>query len=602
MLSRGSRIAVVAPSGVPDPAKLQAGISLLEEWGYLPECLPSVSAAHRYFAGTDEARLADLQFAYSGRFDAVWLARGGSGLARIVQHLRWGEMRPVPCFGFSDATTLLNALAARGLPAIHAPVLNALATLNDSATRAALRSLLAGSSTVRLSGRWLSGQGEGISAPVVGGNLCVLASLAGTPSQLDARGKIVLLEDLGEAAYKVDRLLVQCRDSGSFDGVVAFVLGDFLGAEPPKGAEWRLADVFREVLGPVPILDGLPVGHGAVNFPVPLGTRAYFENEQLVVKATRAVDRAFFPRERLRQPLVEATGVVAPSVSACVWVDGQEVFAYEADKIFDLASLTKVLCTTEVTLRLVAAGQLALDGHHPLWPRGVTTRMLLQHTAGCLWWKEFSALSPRKAIFEAALAEPLVSLPGATHTYSDLGFLCLGAAIEAIMGEPIDRIWLRWNGAEKQGFSWGNTQAAPTGEGPTGVVNDANARAMGGVAPHAGLFANARSTARLVQQWLDGQVPLAKEAFLERGVGSHALGWDTPSGAMSTAGPRPPIDAVGHTGFTGTSIWMSPARRIVAVLLTNRVAFGRDPVAIRELRRVWHQAVWDEVGTPSRSV
>ena len=106
----------------------------------------------------------------------------------------------------------------------------------------------------------------------------------------------------------------------------------------------------------------------------------------------------------------------------------------------------------------------------------------------------------------------------------------------------------------------------------------------------------ARAVASIAARWLDGRVPLASIAFTTLGKGSHRLGWDSPSGAISSAGPRPPADAVGHTGFTGTSVWLSPSRRTVAVLLTNRVAYGRDPARIRGLRHEWHQTVWDEVG------
>ena len=596
MLPRGSRIAVVAPSGIPDAVKLAVGVEALRAWGYVVEVLPGVRAEHRYFAGNDDIRVVDLHCAFSGQFDAVWLARGGSGLARIVGKLDWSRISRVPCFGFSDGTTLLNALASRGFPAIHAPVLNALGLHNDDQTRQALRLLLAGVGEVRLAGTWLVGSGGDIEAPVAGGNLCVLASLAGTALQLDARGKIVLLEDLGEVPYKLDRLLVQGRDSGSFAGAVAFVLGDFIGAEPPPGATWTVPDLVLDVLGPlgVPILHNLPVGHGPRNEPVPLGTLARFHGTELVVRTNNRERRQRLSVAPLRQCLVEATGVVAPSVSGCVWVQGREVFAYEADRTYDLASLTKILCTTELVLRLVEQGKLTMDGGHALWPPGVTTRLLLQHASGFLWWKELWHAGSRDEIVKAALAEGLVCPPGTVHTYSDLGFLALGAAVEAEMGQPLDVGWMSVAPGIAARFAWGHPAAEPTGEGPTGIVNDQNARGMGGKAPHAGLFGTARAVAAAAQRWLDGQVPLADAAFRTLGIGSHALGWDTPSGDASSAGLRPPLDAVGHTGFTGTSVWMSPSQGVISVLLTNRVAFGRDPVRIRALRSRWHQLAWDQ--------
>ncbi|GDX82427.1 peptidase S66 [Deltaproteobacteria bacterium] len=285
MLSPGARIAVISPSGISAPARLDAGIQELERWGYRPALLPRAHARERYFAGTDDERLADLHLAFSGEFDAVWMARGGYGLARLLPRIAWENLAPVPFFGFSDGTVMLNALAARGRPAVHAPVLHALATHNDDSTRLHLRALLTGCGEMRILGENLrSGSAEG---PLAGGNLCVLASMCGTPGQLDARGRIVVLEDLGEAAYKIDRLLVQLRDSGALNGAIGLVLGDFLDANVPADAAWSLDDVFRDVLGPLglPILRGVPIGHGKTNLAFPLGAPAALEHGALTVYA-----------------------------------------------------------------------------------------------------------------------------------------------------------------------------------------------------------------------------------------------------------------------------------------------------------------------------
>ena len=295
----------------------------------------------------------------------------------------------------------------------------------------------------------------------------------------------------------------------------------------------------------------------------------------------------------LREVLESAEGQVAPSLSAVVLLNGKTAFSHGAERIYDLASLTKVLCTTELALRMVADGTLPLNGHHPLWAKGITTQMLLQHTAGCLWWKELWREGGREAIFRAALAEPLVTPPGLKHTYSDLGFLSLGAAIEAIGGMDIAALYTNKCHEAAAAVSWGHPAAEPTEGGLRVVVHDDIARGMGGVAAHAGLFGSASAVAGITVRWLDGRVPMAELAFSTHGAGSHRLGWDTPSGDQSSAGPRPPKDAVGHTGFTGTSLWISPGLGIVAVLLTNRVAYGRDPAAIRAFRHRWHQLVWD---------
>jgi CubicO group peptidase (beta-lactamase class C family) len=291
--------------------------------------------------------------------------------------------------------------------------------------------------------------------------------------------------------------------------------------------------------------------------------------------------------EALDALLTEAEGRVAPAISAAILVDGREVYAFRPDRVFDLASLTKPLCTAEVAMRMLAEGRIALDAGHPLLPAGVTIRHLLQHASGWPAWLPLYEKGGRSDVIAAALAEPLVAAPGAVHCYSDIGFLGLGAVLEAVGGARIDALW-------RGSLPWSHAASEPTDGGRGGPVNDQNARAMGGIAPHAGLFGDARAVAAAAHRWLTGEIPWAERAFSERGPGTHALGWDTPSpGGASSAGPNPPADAVGHLGFTGTSVWMSPSRRIVAVLLTNRVALGSDLTGIRALRPAFHQRAWD---------
>lgn len=281
MLPAGARIAVVSPSGNFDPDRLEAGLSVVRGWGYRPELLPGVGRRHRYLAGTDPVRLADLTAALRGGYDAVWMVRGGYGLNRLMGGLPWDELGGTPFLGFSDATGLLNALAARGRPAIHAPVLHSLAAHSDEPSRDHLRALLAGEPLPPLRGTVVrSGFAEG---PLVGGNLCVLASLCGTPWQLRAHACVVVLEEINEVPYKVDRLLTQLVEAGCFDGVAGFALGTFLGAEAPDGADWTVIDVLRDLLAPfdVPILAGLPIGHGPANRAFHVGAAAQIVGDVL---------------------------------------------------------------------------------------------------------------------------------------------------------------------------------------------------------------------------------------------------------------------------------------------------------------------------------
>jgi CubicO group peptidase (beta-lactamase class C family) len=249
--------------------------------------------------------------------------------------------------------------------------------------------------------------------------------------------------------------------------------------------------------------------------------------------------------------------------------------------VYDLASLTKVLGTTPVALDLVGRGALALDAGHPLLPPGVHVRHLLQHTSGWPAWRPFHAVATsREDLVSRVLAEPLVAAPGTTHLYSDLGFVALGAVIEAVTGSRLDAL-------VPGPLRWGDPASEPTDDGRGGPVHDRNARAMEGVAPHAGLFGTAREVV------VSALAQPSDQRFTTRGPGTHALGWDTPSpGGVSTAGDDPPPDAVGHLGYTGTSVWMSPRERVVAVLLTNRVAISEDPAPIRALRRAFHAWAW----------
>jgi len=298
---------------------------------------------------------------------------------------------------------------------------------------------------------------------------------------------------------------------------------------------------------------------------------------------------------KLEALLADAEGRVAPSVSALV-VDlsrDAPLLVRAPERIYDLASLTKVLCTTEVAMRAAASGVCPLDAGHALLPPGVTVRHLLQHASGWSAHRRFfETCGTREAVVAAALSEPLEAAPGARHVYSDIGFLALGAVLEAQGGARIDTLFhATW---PETPFTWGHPSSEPTDGDRGGPVNDENARAMGGVAPHAGLFGTVFGVVEAARRWLEGNVPEAARAFTESGPGSHALGWDTAAqDGRSTAGAAPPADTVGHLGYTGTSLWMSPSRGRVAVLLTNRVHAGADLAGIRALRQAFHGACWE---------
>ncbi len=288
-LPPGATIAVVSPSGNPDPRRLAAGFGLVESWGYRLRRMPHLCARHRYTAGTVAERRADLVAALTDPgVDAVWFARGGYGTVHLLDALPYGVLDGRPLLGFSDATALFAACWGRGGRPVHAPVLHSLADHVDAASLAATRRFLQEGGPAELPGRHLRGPAVAVEGPVVGGNLCVLASLVGTPWALDARGCILVLEEINEAPYKLDRLLTQLLAAGALDGVVGVALGSITGAWMPPQADWTVEDVVLDVLSPladrgVPIVGGLPVGHGAQNHPWVHGARGVLHPEGLRV-------------------------------------------------------------------------------------------------------------------------------------------------------------------------------------------------------------------------------------------------------------------------------------------------------------------------------
>jgi muramoyltetrapeptide carboxypeptidase len=287
MLAEGARIGVVAPSGIFDPERLVAGLELIRAWGYTPVQGPNLYAQHFFTAGTAAQRASDLAWALTNPdLDAAWFARGGYGTIQTLSALPWSKMDGRPILGFSDATALFCAMERVGVPgAVHSPVLHSLADHPNDETRDALQLLLADGDEVFLPGELLCGSGGPVAGRVIGGNLCMLASVAGTPWALQGEGAIVLIEDVGEPPYKLHRMLTQLRLSGALDGVVGVALGTFTGAQVPADADWSLDELMTELLAPlnVPVLKGLPVGHGPDNRPWRYGAPGVMTDRGLYV-------------------------------------------------------------------------------------------------------------------------------------------------------------------------------------------------------------------------------------------------------------------------------------------------------------------------------
>lgn len=280
MLRPNDAVAVVAPCGPFDRTAFEKGLAVIAE-RYRPVFTERIFETRRYLAGTDEARAAELQRALDDEgVKAVFVARGGYGAMRLLPSLRLHA--PKPLVGFSDATALHLAMQAKGWRTLHAPVLTQLGKQPaDVVTR--LFDLLEGRPVAPLPGTRtvVPGIAEG---PLIGGNLSVLSRLVGTPYFPSLHGAVLLLEDVGERPYRLDRMWTHLELAGVLNGVAGVVFGEFTGCEE-QGATYSSAEVLDElaqVLG-VPCAAGFGIGHGDVNFPVPLGARVRLDADRQVL-------------------------------------------------------------------------------------------------------------------------------------------------------------------------------------------------------------------------------------------------------------------------------------------------------------------------------
>ena len=277
-LASGARVALVAPAGPVDAARISASQARCRVLGLEPVVFPSASRRERYLAGTDAERLADLQAAFDDpEIDAIWALRGGYGTLRILDALSLERQRrdPIPFMGFSDNTSLHVRHAALGVVSFHAP--HPAGELSPEAgewfRRVLFRAEPAGTLPCPAEGpepRCLaSGVAEG---PLVGGNLAILAAMCGARHAPKGRGAIFFLEDVGEPAYKVDRMLLQLERSGVLEGVAGLAFGRFTETEESADVAAVLAEA-AERLG-LPAVVDLPFGHLPANLVLPVGVRA----------------------------------------------------------------------------------------------------------------------------------------------------------------------------------------------------------------------------------------------------------------------------------------------------------------------------------------
>ncbi len=286
--------------------------------------------------------------------------------------------------------------------------------------------------------------------------------------------------------------------------------------------------------------------------------------------------------------------------------------AVDARTIYDLASLTKVLATTALMVDELRSGRMRLNDRVRHWidawtgeeRQAVTLRDLLEHCSGLPAHRPYYRSRTGRASFELAISEePLDYTPRTQSIYSDPGFLLLGFAMERAASTPLDRQFDAWRDRElgpgvelrfRPAATW-MPRIAPTedsefGEERRGEVHDENAAAVGGVAAHAGLFGSAAGVGACARWWMRSPAWSTFTAKSSVPGSSRALGWDTML-PTSSCGGRMSARAIGHTGFTGTSLWIDPEQDLYVVILTNRVHPSRTGDGIQEARRALHDAI-----------
>ena len=279
-LREGARVALIAPSGVVSRAEdIERALGNVRSFGWTPVLGEHVSSQLGYLAGSDVDRLKDINTAFaSDEIDAIWCVRGGYGSMRLLPDLDYPALRRrrKPVIGFSDLTALHSAIHRKcGLVTFHGPTARArLTTFTRASLRCALVEHRDPCGVVEDARVLRPGRAKG---RIIGGNLALITALLGTPFAPNFEGAILIVEDVGEAIYRIDRMLRHLILAGALQQCVAMVAGDF---RPPKGENSRdnrsLDDVLTEAAARagIPCLAGAPFGHIVDQWTIPLGAIA----------------------------------------------------------------------------------------------------------------------------------------------------------------------------------------------------------------------------------------------------------------------------------------------------------------------------------------
>ena len=288
---------MISPSGpLQGPHELERAVATAESLGWEVEVGQHALRRTGYFAGDDAQRGDDLLAAlHDDRIDGIWCLRGGYGAARLLPRLSVELLQRFPkaLLGYSDITALHAAWQHAGLVSYHGPT--ARAPLSDFSRDSLVRALQAGTDSCGVAPDARIVRGGRVTGRLVGGNLALVSSLCGTPWAVDCRDAIVVLEDVGEATYRLDRMLTQLRLAGALDGCVGVAFGHCTdcpdttedGTRTVEAIVTELADALQ-----VPTLHGIPVGHISDQWTVPFGAMATLDADARTLSVhTTAVSR-----------------------------------------------------------------------------------------------------------------------------------------------------------------------------------------------------------------------------------------------------------------------------------------------------------------------
>jgi muramoyltetrapeptide carboxypeptidase len=284
-LKPGDTIGIVAPAGPFDPRIFSQGLSTLESLGFRTRVSDEIFEKTGYLAGNDAQRAQLVNRLFKDpAINGIVCARGGFGSLRILPLVDFNVIRENPkvFIGFSDITALLTSITTRsGLVSFHGPLVTTLAKATEITRNTLLEAISSDMPLEIQPANSVVIQAGRAQGPLIGGNLTTLCHLLGTPFEPRFNHRILLLEDRGEAPYRIDRMLLQMKLAGCFDGIAGLVLGSFEGCGSPDAVFQVFEEHFRDISAP--ILAGFAVGHGEQNLTLPLGIDAILDTDRQIL-------------------------------------------------------------------------------------------------------------------------------------------------------------------------------------------------------------------------------------------------------------------------------------------------------------------------------